>query len=62
MPGVHDIMIGDTSHDIEMARAAGAGGPGVSYGAHSVDALMTCDLLACVHGIEALRNWLAQNV
>jgi phosphoglycolate phosphatase len=33
------IMIGDTSYDMEMARAAGAGAIGVSWGYHPVDVL-----------------------
>jgi phosphoglycolate phosphatase len=33
------IMIGDTSFDIEMARAAGVGAAGVSWGNHTVDIL-----------------------
>lgn len=32
----HVIMIGDTSFDIQMARAAGVGAVGVSWGNHSV--------------------------
>jgi phosphoglycolate phosphatase len=33
------IMIGDTTYDMEMARAAGAGAIGVSWGYHPVDVL-----------------------
>ena len=33
------IMIGDTSYDMEMARAAGAGAIGVSWGYHTVETL-----------------------
>jgi phosphoglycolate phosphatase len=32
-------MIGDTSFDIEMARAAGVGAIGVTWGYHSADVL-----------------------
>ena len=56
------LMIGDTSHDMEMARAAGVAGLGVTYGAHSTDALVACGPLACVPSVEELRNWLAQHV
>lgn len=38
MPGAA-IMIGDTSFDIEMARAAGVGAAGVAWGNHHVDLL-----------------------
>lgn len=33
------VLIGDTSYDMEMARAAGAGAIGVSWGYHDVDVL-----------------------
>ena len=32
-------MIGDTSHDLEMARAAGVDALAVTYGAHREDGL-----------------------
>ena len=33
------VMIGDTTHDLQMAASAGAAGVGVAYGAHTADAL-----------------------
>jgi phosphoglycolate phosphatase len=58
---VNTVMIGDTSYDIQMARAAGVGAIGVSWGNHSVTELKTAgahhlierlgDLL---HAVEAL--------
>lgn len=35
------VMIGDTSFDMDMARAAGVGGIGVSWGYHAVTSLQT---------------------
>jgi len=55
------LMIGDTSHDMEMARAAGTASLAVSYGAHSVDALLACGPLGCAHSVAELRAWLAAN-
>jgi phosphoglycolate phosphatase len=33
------VMIGDTTYDIEMARGAGTGSIGVSWGYHPIEAL-----------------------
>jgi phosphoglycolate phosphatase len=62
IPPHRTLMIGDTSHDLQMARAAGVASLGVSYGAHSIEALMTCAPLACVHSVEELRSWLDEHV
>ena len=40
-------MIGDTSHDLEMARAAGVDALAVTYGAHPEDGLRACAPLGC---------------
>ena len=37
VPPERTLMIGDTTHDLEMARRAGCDSIGVSYGAHSHD-------------------------
>jgi len=55
------LMIGDTTHDMEMARAAGVRRLGVAYGAHPREALLGYDPLACVDDFNDLRHWLAQN-
>jgi phosphoglycolate phosphatase len=52
------VMIGDTSHDLKMARDAGAHAIGVLYGAHSADELRAIGASACVDSVDALRNWL----
>ena len=56
------LMIGDTSHDLEMARAAGTASLAVSYGAHTAASLVECGPLACVHSVEELRTWLEEHV
>lgn len=38
-PAITTVMIGDTTYDIQMARAAGAGAIGVTWGYHSPDEL-----------------------
>ena len=54
------LMIGDTTHDLEMARAAGVAALGVAYGAHAHDALQACGPLGCVASVAELRDWLAR--
>jgi phosphoglycolate phosphatase len=39
------LMIGDTSHDLEMARAAGVDALAVTYGAHAEEGLRACEPL-----------------
>ncbi|MDQ8021675.1 MAG: HAD-IIIA family hydrolase [Moraxellaceae bacterium] len=53
------LMIGDTTHDLLMARNAGAAGVAVSYGAHPVAVLQAEQPLAIVSDIASLRDWLA---
>jgi phosphoglycolate phosphatase len=53
------LMIGDTTHDLQMARAAGVASLGVAYGAHRQDALLSCEPLACLASVAELRDWLA---
>jgi len=52
------LMIGDTSHDMQMARAAGVHGVAVTYGAHPEHELLACGPRGCVASVEALRAWL----
>lgn len=54
------LMIGDTSHDLLMARNAGVGALGVTYGAHPVAHLAEHDPLACLDSVEELADWLRQ--
>jgi phosphoglycolate phosphatase len=55
------LMIGDTSHDLEMARAAGVDALAVTYGAHPETGLRACAPRACVSTIKELKAWLALN-
>lgn len=55
------LMIGDTSHDLEMARAAGVDALAVSYGAHPEPGLLACAPLGCVASVQDLREWLDRN-
>ncbi|MDD3354100.1 HAD-IA family hydrolase [Zoogloea sp.] len=55
------LMIGDTTHDLLMARNAGVAGLAVSFGAHPVAELLAAGPLACVHTPAGLRSWLELN-
>jgi phosphoglycolate phosphatase len=52
------LMVGDTTHDLQMALNAGVDSVGVSYGAHEADFLLTCKPKIIVHSIAELRAWL----
>lgn len=52
------IMVGDTSHDLNMASNAGVHGLGVTYGAHPEDELRQCAHHAIVHDVPSLHRWL----
>ncbi len=52
------LMIGDTTHDLLLARQAGASAIAVTYGAHPASELAREVSLATVHSIEELRSWL----
>ncbi|MDR3324356.1 MAG: HAD-IA family hydrolase, partial [Zoogloeaceae bacterium] len=55
------LMIGDTTHDLQMAHNAGVGGLGVSYGAHPPEPLLALRPLACLPSVAALGDWLREN-
>jgi phosphoglycolate phosphatase len=52
------LMVGDTTHDLQMAQNAGTWGAGVSYGAHPVEALRDCAPLACFDSFAEFDTWL----
>lgn len=52
------LMIGDTTHDLQMARNAGVAGLAVAYGAHPASALDALEPLARLHEVEELAAWL----
>jgi len=55
------LMVGDTSHDLEMAHNAGVDALAVGYGAHPEQALRALGPRACVASVEELARWLTQN-
>ncbi|MBL8287969.1 MAG: HAD-IA family hydrolase [Rubrivivax sp.] len=55
------LMIGDTTHDLQMARNAGVARLGVSFGAHSHESFTEFEPLAVVHDTRQLHDWLLAN-
>jgi phosphoglycolate phosphatase len=55
------LMVGDTTHDLELAANAGIDAVGVSYGAHPEELLATRPALARCASVVDLRRWLATN-
>jgi phosphoglycolate phosphatase len=54
-------MIGDTTHDLELARNAGASAVAVTYGAHGPEGFAGFSPLAQLSSIAELRAWLGAN-
>ncbi|MEY3501936.1 MAG: Pyrophosphatase PpaX [Pseudomonadota bacterium] len=52
------LMIGDTTHDLQMANNAGCASVGVSYGAHGPSGLEDLRPRAVVHSVAELHAWL----
>lgn len=55
------LMIGDTTHDLQMAVNAGCASVGVSYGAHEPDAFLALRPLHIAHSVRELHDWLQHN-
>jgi phosphoglycolate phosphatase len=55
------LMIGDTTHDLLMARNAGAACVAVEYGAHPTRELLALTPLYCAESIATLHEWLLAN-
>lgn len=55
------LMIGDTTHDLQMAANAKVGAIAVSHGAHPLAELQRLQPLACVADFNGLMRWLKQN-
>jgi phosphoglycolate phosphatase len=52
------LMIGDTTHDSQMAVNAGVAALSVTYGAHPLVQLQTVRPLGMVDSVAQLRDWL----
>jgi len=55
------LMIGDTTHDLQMALNARCASVGVSYGAHDVEGFAALQPRSIVHSVRELHAWLLEN-
>jgi phosphoglycolate phosphatase len=55
------LMIGDTTHDLLMARNAGCARVGVSYGAHATGGFGEFEPLYVAESVAGLHQWLLAN-
>lgn len=55
------VMIGDTTHDLEMARNAGVDAVAVTWGAHPPERLRELKPVACLDEPAQLWRWLAEH-
>jgi phosphoglycolate phosphatase len=58
VPPERTLMIGDTTHDLEMAHHARCASIGVSYGAHEPDTFSQWKPKAVLHSTHELHTWL----
>ena len=56
------LMIGDTTHDLDMAANAGVDAVAVTYGAHPPHTLKESHSLAHVDSVPQLTQWLKDNL
>lgn len=58
VPPERTLMIGDTTHDLQLARNAGCASVGVSYGAHTPEGFAPLAPLHVAHSVPDLAAWL----
>ncbi|MDR6538922.1 phosphoglycolate phosphatase [Variovorax soli] len=61
VPAERTLMIGDTTHDLQLAINAGCARVGVSYGAHEPETFDPLQPLYVAHSVSGLAQWLLEN-
>jgi phosphoglycolate phosphatase len=61
VPAERTLMIGDTTHDLQLALNAGCASVGVSYGAHEPESFEELKPLFVAHSVASLEAWLLDN-
>lgn len=56
----HVLMVGDTTHDVQMATSAGVDSMAVTYGAHSKRTLLMSEPTVMVSSVREMRSWLTE--
>jgi len=55
------LMIGDTTHDLQLARNAGCAALGVGYGAHDPEQFEAYETVHIAHSVPELQDWLLKH-
>ena len=55
------VMVGDTTHDLQLARNAGTASIGVSYGAHEHESFAGFGARHVAHSVADLHDWLVRH-
>jgi phosphoglycolate phosphatase len=55
------LMIGDTTHDLQLAANAGTAAIGVSYGAHAHESFAEFETRHVAHSVADLHDWLLRH-
>ena len=58
LPPQRVLMVGDTTHDLQMALNAACPSVGVSYGAHEPEAFVALAPRHVAHSVRGLQDWL----
>lgn len=61
VPPQRTLMIGDTTHDLQMALNAGCASVAVSYGAHESADFHALGPLYVAHDVRQLHDWMLVN-
>ena len=61
VPAERVLMVGDTTHDLQMAVNAGCASVGVSYGAHEPASFDVLKPRFVAHSVRELHDWLLAN-
>jgi len=61
VPAERALMVGDTTHDLQLALNAGCASVGVSYGAHEPAAFESLKPRFIAHSVADLHEWLLSN-
>ena len=56
------LMVGDTTHDVQMAHNAGVDSIAVSYGAHDIPTLQAAGPTVLVHSVAEMHDWLGSRL
>ncbi len=59
VPAHRTLMVGDTTHDLQMALNAGCPSVAVSYGAHEPTSFAELKPLFIAHSVDELQAWLS---